>query len=120
MAEDRPYEIRSAIEEADSMGEKWRQALDQALDLRLSSAKPTRPGDSAEFVGKALGSAVRLRISGTALQQLYGDDSLTTAARHRDDIEHLFRARFRQQPSSDLLLTSHDLSPKPQTGKLSG
>ena len=112
MAEDRPYEIQIAVAEADAMGEKWRKALDRALELQIDPDNPTRPGDSAEFQGKALdGAPVRLRISGSALVQIAGEDkdTLLLAQKHRHTIEKMFRARFRTNPSSSILLTSHDL-----------
>jgi hypothetical protein len=109
MAEDRGHEIKAAIAEADSRGEKWREALDQALELQINPTAPTRPGDSAEFSGKALGSSVRLRISGSALAQLFGDDSIETAHANRAAIEKMFRSLFRSSPSSDLLLASYNL-----------
>jgi hypothetical protein len=109
MAEDRGHEIKAAIAEADSRGEKWREALDQALELQINPTAPTRTGDSAEFSGKALGSSVRLRISGSALAQLFGDDSIETAHANRAAIEKMFRSLFRSSPSPDLLLASYNL-----------
>ncbi len=109
MSEDRPHEIHTAIAEADAKGDQWRKALDQALDLQILPGAPTRPGDSAEFTGKALGQPIRLRIAGTALQLLFGDDSLATATTHRGKLETIFRRHFRQRPAADILIRSYDL-----------
>jgi len=112
MAEDRGHEIKAAIAEADSRGEKWREALDQSLALQIDPGDPTVPGDSAEFIGKALGgAAVRLRISGTALAQMEGryEGLVETATRNRDRIEYLFRQKFRNSPAPDMMLKSEDL-----------
>lgn len=111
MAEERSFDIKSAIEEANSMGEKWRSSLDRALDLKIEPQEPTQPGDSMEFVGKALGAAVRLRISGTALAMIAGSDlpPQQIAKSHQAHIERLFRSYFRAQPSPDVLLTSYNL-----------
>jgi hypothetical protein len=113
MAEDKPYEIHNALAEADATGEKWRKALDQALTLEISPNEPIRQGASTEVFGKALGGQVRLRISASALQRLFGSDSIETARQHRAEIEELFRLQFRTKPSSDILLTAHDL-PQPR------
>lgn len=112
MAEDQPYVIHNAIAEADMKGHAWRKALDQALVLQISPDDPTQPGDSAEFQGQALGGApVRLRISGSALVQIAGEDkdTLVLARKHRDKVERMFRARFRSNPAESILLTSQDL-----------
>jgi hypothetical protein len=109
MAADRPYEIHSAIAEADAMGEKWRKALDQVLSLEVSPEEAVRAGDSAAISGKALGAPVKHRIYGSALQLLFGDDSMATVNRQRAQIEKLFRLQFRTKPASDVLLTSYEL-----------
>jgi hypothetical protein len=109
LVETRPHELNEALADADSRGKAWREALDRALDLQIMPDKPIRPGDSAEFFGKGLGGPVRLRISGSALTQLYGDDTLETAQKHRPAIEKMFRRQFRTQPSPDILLSSYDL-----------
>jgi hypothetical protein len=111
MAEDRSHEINSAIAEAGSRGEQWREALDRALDLQINPDSPIQPGDSAEFAGKALGQTIRLRISASALVQMAGtgDDTIVLAIKHRPKIERMFRARFREAPGPDILLTSYNL-----------
>jgi len=109
MAEDQPHTLEEAIKDADSRGPKWREALDQALALEINPDEPIRPGDSAEFSGRALNAPVRLRISGSALTQLFGDDSLQTARAKRAEIEFMFRRQFRKSPSPDVLLASYNL-----------
>jgi hypothetical protein len=109
MAEDQPYVLEEAIRDADSRGAKWREALDHALTLEISPEDPIRPGDSAEFSGRALNSPVRLRISGSVLTELFGDDSLQTAKAKRGEIERMFRQLFRKSPSSNILLASYNL-----------
>lgn len=111
MAQDRLHEITSAINEADSMGPKWRKALDLALNLEIGPDGPIQPGDYAEFSGKAFGQPVRLRISGSALVQIAGEDRgvLVLAQKHRAKIEQMFRSRFRIAPAPDILLASYNL-----------
>ncbi len=112
MSEDQPYVLAAAIKDADRRGKKWKAALDQALTLQIIPDDPIQPGDSAEFHGKALGGAsVRLRISGSALVLLAGEDkdTLFLAKKHRDKIEKMFRTRFRSNPAENILLTSQDL-----------
>ncbi len=111
MAEDKARDIEGAIAEADSMGPKWQQALDQILDLQIAPSKPTQPGDYAEFAGKALGAQVRLRVSGSALVKIAGEHlgTLEAANMHRGAIETMFRQRFRLAPGPDILLASYNL-----------
>lgn len=111
MAEDRGHEIRAAITEADSRGQKWREALDRLLVLQISPDDPTRPGDSAEFIGRWRDNHVRLRISGTAMAQIAREDgdTLRLATKHRAKLEKMFRAHFRAEPGPDVLLTSYNL-----------
>lgn len=111
MAEDQPYELAQAIKDADSRGDKWRGALDKALHLQIAPDEPIQPGDSAEFLGKAMGAPVRCRVAGTALAALFGDDQATFASANanRAVIEELFRRQFRRQPGPDILIRSDDL-----------
>lgn len=111
MSEDRPFELGEAIREADSNGEKWKAALDRSLDLQIAADEPKLAGDSAEFSGRALGQKIKLRISGSALVQLFGGDgdSLMMAKANRAAIELLFRRQFRRQPAPDILLATYNL-----------
>ena len=117
MAEDRPYELKSAIEEADTMGEKWRTALDQALDVTFKA--PTLhhnfDRDIVWFEGTALGAKQRFMISGEALHDHFDNSARTpealveTARHHRSTIETLLGRKFRTEPSAETILTTADV-----------
>lgn len=119
MAEDRPYEIKSAIAEADSMGEKWRAALDRTLAIRFEPVRPILNGerDVIRFPGTVLGEERPrlLEISGEALDDHFEGDhgSLRNrheaATRNRSDIEAVMQWKFRHEPSGALLVTTDDV-----------
>lgn len=112
MAEDRPYDVKTAIAEASALGQKWSKALDQALDVKFSARPPFRhTGDSIHFEGAALGATPTFRVSGSALATLSPKVEETIAAeKNRAAIEDLFRKKFRSEPSSDTLLMPEDVA----------
>lgn len=118
MAKDRMHEISSAIEEADSMGKKWSNALNQALDIQFK-ASPLRYNfdrDVVQFEGEALGGQRLLfAVSGEALDDHFGATSNSSVARHeaaasnRSRIETLMQRKFRLSPSPAIILTTSDV-----------
>ncbi|HEV7691448.1 MAG TPA: GSU2403 family nucleotidyltransferase fold protein [Hyphomonadaceae bacterium] len=117
MAEDRPYEIKAAIEEADSMGAKWREALDYSLDIKFE-ASPFRynfDSDVVRLEGVAMGQKMLFAVSGEALEDHFGASNSSGASRHeaagsnRSEIESLLKRKFRTQPSAQTLLTTADV-----------
>lgn len=119
MAEDRPYELRAAIAEADAMGGKWREALDLALAVDFSMFTPHHlVGRSVVwFEAKALNGTVRFGItdetfSGHFDQNNDDDHSRSSVDAFHDNraaLEVVMRRKFRNQPSREIVLTSDDL-----------
>lgn len=120
MAEDRSLELKAAIAEADSMGGKWREALDQALYVRFNAAELRHDFDRdvVALEGNALNGVVMFRISGEALDDHFGaadetaEERRRAVAQHRDEIERLMQAKFRSEPSREILLTTADIPPR--------
>ncbi len=118
MAEDRPHEIKTAIAEADSMGEKWRKSLDQALAIafKAPSLHHDFDRDVVWFEGMALGTKHRFSISEEALNDHFDDGARTpealveAARRHRSAIERLVARKFRNEPSLETILTTADVA----------
>lgn len=118
MAEDRPFEIHNAIAEADAMGEKWRKALDQALDVQFSarSARYNYEDDSVELEGRALGAARTFAVSGPAVSFFMEVEStpevrLAAVNENRSKLEAAIKRQFRRTPSNKLPIGVTDLHP---------
>ncbi len=109
MADYLPYELKTAIADADAQGDKWRTALDRALEIKFSARPAFRhSGDSIHFEAKALGSTQTFRISGSALALFSGEkDDEQTAETNRTAIEAMFRRKFRSE--AETLLRADDV-----------
>jgi hypothetical protein len=118
MAEDRPYELKNALAEADAMGEKWRKALDQALDVRFQAPALHHDFDRdiVWFEGTALGDTPRFAISQEALNDHFNNDArsgedLTRAVNeNRSAIYVLLKRKFRTEPGRETILTTDDVN----------
>lgn len=118
MAEDRGHEIKAAIAEADSRGEKWREALDQALKVTFEAGRPIYnfDRDLIRFPGKVFSEArPRLfEVSGEAIDDHFGatqdelGDRHEVAVRNRAAIEAVMQWKFRREPSPSPLVTTRD------------
>ena len=116
MAEDRPYEIHSAIAEADAKGPAWRKALDQALEIRFDRSGFRHGRDEGKeemrLSGRALGEDRRfLGITIEALTALFGEtfNPHETAGSNRSKIEALIQRKFRLTPAPDIVVGLDDL-----------
>lgn len=115
--ETRPFELNTAIADADSRGKAWREALDKALAITFKAPemKHNFARDIVWFEGIALGQAHRCEISREALDDHFKakdgspDEQLSTAQKHRSKIEALMRSQFRNQPAPTTLLTTDDV-----------
>lgn len=118
MAEDRGHEIKAAIAEADLRGEKWREALDQALTITFEAGRPIYnfDRDVIRLPGKVLGETrPRLfEISGEAMDDHFGANEnevrerREAAVRNRASIEATMQWKFRHDPSPSTLVTTAD------------
>lgn len=106
MAEDRGHEIRAAIAEVDSRGEKWREALDQALTLKFDPRLPIYDDrtDLVTFSGVAFGKAQALSVSGVELRIRLDNPTADThplklATENRIQVERAVQRLFRRYPS---------------------
>ncbi len=106
MAEDRGHEIKAAIAEADSRGERWREALDQALDLQINPTGPTRCGTTlvAVFRQGDYGAQVRLDFRQCVWLNFSAMTHPNTAKQKRHRNREIGSARlFRTNPSPSIL-----------------
>lgn len=115
MSEDRPYELKQAIAEADSRGPKWRAALDRAMIVTF--AAPDMQHDASRevvwFEANALGTTHRFAVSGEALNDHFNAgrspaEQLAAARQNRSTIQTLMNQKFRREPSAETLLTTAD------------
>ena len=114
MAEDRGHQIEAAIEEADSRGEKWREALDQALKVEFVQREfaDDKARNLVTFDGEALGGVVRFTVKLEDLISKMGpggshghEDFLLAFQNGRKKLEARARRGFRERPAPVVVLS---------------
>lgn len=118
MSDYQPHELNGAIAEASAQGEKWRAALDRALDITFKA--PPLNHDFARdivwFEGVALNKPHRCAISEEALDDHFSaksgsaTDQIEAVRKSRAKIETLMKRKFRNEPSFETILTTADVA----------
>lgn len=116
LSETRPYELRSALDEAGNNGRQWREPLDRALEIKFAAPMMHHDFDRdiVWFEGLALGHTHRCMISSEALEDHFGatrtaESRIQAAQSNRARIETLMRRKFRTEPSAQTLVTTTEV-----------